>query len=199
MSNYLNYSNFNALKNEQHPIFRRTQESLDRERLNVVGPELIEKSKYNLYQENSLKPNTIRKQAFTGIFNPTLLNQVFMSQANQDLLQERIRYEVYQKSGSKFHIGKQDDIQLQIIMRSIYLQYGKNLPYNTKQQVKDLDDLVVQEAISKIMSEVEAYLYYLERASNLPVPLAHPENMNSAGRKVLPSVTSTFFSNGFSP
>lgn len=176
-----------------HPIYKRTNESLDRERQNLIGPELREKASYSLFQENTLKPNTFRQQAFTGTVSVNLLNQVFMSQANLDLLQERLRYEIYTLTNGEFNIGKQDVTQMQIIMRSVYYQYGKNHPYNIKQQVSDLNDLVIQEAKSRVMSEVQGYLSYLQRASNQPVPLSNPENMSSAGRKILPSVTSTFF------
>ena len=184
------------LKNAKHPLFYRTRDSLEKERRyrGLLNPPKIEATSYHLFQENKLRPNTVRLQAFSGIHEATPLNQAFLSQENLDYLQDRIRFEVYKRSNHKHVIGRQSDIDLQIIMRSVYFQYAKNQSNNIKQQVKELNELVIQEAVPKIMSQIEQYQYYLVDASSLPMPLAHPENMNSAGRKQLPSVTRTFFS-----
>jgi hypothetical protein len=78
-------------------------------------------------------------------------------------------------------------------MRSIYFQYGKNLPYNIKEQVVDLNNLVVQDCVPKILSQVQQHVHYLFDASTQPIPLSLPTSMSSTGRKQLPSVTTTFF------
>ena len=78
-------------------------------------------------------------------------------------------------------------------MRSIYFQYAKNIPYNIKEQIIELNDLVIQDCVPNIMSQVEQHVYYLFDASTHPVPLSLPENVSSSGRKQLSSITSTFF------
>lgn len=179
-------------KNSRHPVFFRTQESLEKERRynSLLNPPVLEAQEYELYQDNKLKPNTVRLQAFAGIHEATELNQTFMSQQNLDLLQDRLRYEVYKQSNGEFVIDRQDDTNLQIIMRSIYLQYSKNRPDKMREQIQELNDLVIQDAVPKILSQIVGYKSYLVRASSgNPVPLSHPENLNSAGRKQLPSVT----------
>jgi hypothetical protein len=182
-------------KNSRHPVFFRTRDSLERERRynSLLNPPVLEAQEYELYQDNPMKQNNVRLQAFSGIHEATELNQTFMSQQNLDLLQDRIRYEVYNRSNGEFVIDRQDDLNLQIIMRSIYLQYATNRPGHIKEQIQELNDLVVQDAVPKILSQIVGYRYYLVDASRNPVPLAHPENLNSAGRKQLPSVTKTFF------
>lgn len=180
------------MHNAKHPIFYRTRGSLEKERRynGLLNPPKVDSSPYNLYQENSLRPNTVRLQAFSGIHEATPLNQAFLSQENLDYLQDRIRYEVYKRSNKKYQIGRQSDIDLQIIMRSIYLQYAKNQKNNIKQQVNELNELVIQEATPKIMSQVQQYHSYLNRASGADyMPLAHPESMSAKGRKQLVSVT----------
>ncbi len=178
------------------PLYRklnRSRESLERDRRNRVG-HLRETKDYNLFEEDSLRPNTVRKQAFRGIFTETLLNQVFMSQENMDLIQDMIRLGVYKRSNKEFIIGKQSEIELQIIMRSIFLQYAKNRPNDIKGQIKELNNLVIQDSVPDVLSQIVAYKHYLHDASNTYQPNALPENMSSAGRKILPSVTRTFFS-----
>lgn len=177
----------------QHKKFRRTRQSIEVERMNTVGDK-DDGRPYQLYEENSLKPTTIRKQAF-GHQNVecNLLNQVYMSPENIENVQQTIRYNVWIQSNKQHVIGKQSEIDLQIIMRSIYLQYGKNLPYNIKEQIRDLNDLVVQEATSKILSQIQQHLYYLFDASTQPMPLQTPISTNSKGLKQLNSVTNIFF------
>ena len=175
-----------------NPKFLRTQQSIENERRNLIGS-IKDNSPYQLFQENSLKKDTFRKHATTGQLECNLLNQVFFSKENLDLVQEQIRYGVWMASNKKYAIGRQSDIDLQLIMRSIYYQYGKNLPYNIKEQIVELNNLVVQDCVPKILSQVEQHIGYLFDASTAPVPLSLPESMSSAGRKQLPSVTTTFF------
>ena len=40
-------------------------------------------------------------------------------------IQNQIRYKIYTISKGEHTIGEQSDVELKIIMRSIYLQYGK--------------------------------------------------------------------------
>jgi hypothetical protein len=198
--------NFNSSFNEQfnrdyvrqqqllaaNPKFLRSRQSLEAERANAVGID-FETTPYVLYAEDTLKPSTIRKQAF-GHQNAecNLLNQLFMSPENIENLQQRIRYEIYKASNKQHIIGRQDDRELSIIMRSIYLTYGKNLPTNVRGQIQELNDLVVQDAVPKILSGIEGDMRYLFDASTNPMPLAHPEFMSNKGQKILPSVTSVF-------
>lgn len=177
---------------QSNPKFLRTRQSVEAERRNVIGA-ITDNAPYHMFEENGLKPTTFRKQATAGIIECNLLNQVFLSQENIDLLQDKIRYSVWRASDKKFVIDRQDQIELELIMRSIYLQYSKNLQYNIKEQVEELNDIVLQETIPKILSQVQAHVYYLFDASTQPVPLSHPQSMSSSGRKQLPSVTSTFF------
>ena len=175
-----------------NPKFLRTRQSLEAERQNPIGV-ITDMTPYPLYQENTLKPDQFRKHATQGQLECNLLNQVFFSQENVDLVQEQLRYRVWLASNKKHIITRQSDIELQLIMRSIYFQYAKNLPFHIKEQIEDLNELVITECISKVLSQIEQHIGYLFDASTQPIPLSLPESMSSTGRKQLPSVTSTFF------
>ena len=73
-----------------------------------------------------------------------------------------------------------------MIMRAMYLQYGKNNTFNLEGQLHELNDLVVKWSVPRIISEIEQYNYYLNDISHLPIPLEKPLNMSSAGTKSLP-------------
>lgn len=190
----VSHSNLNALK--QNPKFFRTKMSLDRERKNRSIRSNIDANSYELFQNQNDRNNkdSTRLRAFAGIHEANELNQTFMSPANMDLIQQQIRYEVYKRSNHRYLIDRQDNVNLQIIMRSIFLQYAKNNPCNIKQQIVELNRLVIKDAVPKILSTIVGYQGYLVDASRNPMPLSHPQSMNSAGRKTLPSVTRTFFS-----
>jgi uncharacterized protein YaaN involved in tellurite resistance len=53
-------------------------------------------------------------------------------------------------------------------------------------QVADLNQKVVNWSAPHILSAVDHYYYYLNDISHLPVPLAQPQHLSSAGTKSLP-------------
>lgn len=175
-----------------NPMFLRTQQSIEVERRDRVG-EVQDMSPYPLYQEDTLLPTTVRKQAVGGNqAECNLLNQLYFSPENIEHVQQRLRYEVYMATEKQTVIGRQDETELVIIMRSIYFTYGRNLPTNIKQQIQDLNDLVIQDCLPKILSELQTHVRYLYDASTNPMPLSHPTNMSNKGMKILPSVTSVY-------
>jgi hypothetical protein len=122
-----------------------------------------------------------------GNWDHTPLSDAFFTRKNVDVIQKEIRKEVYRMSGPKqYQIDDQDVDELKMIMRAMYLQYSKNNPFNIEGQMKELNDLVVKWSAPRIMSEIEQYNYYLNDISHMPVPLAQPMHMSSAGTKSLP-------------
>jgi hypothetical protein len=122
-----------------------------------------------------------------GKWLETKLSQTFFSPENMRTIQNSIRKEVYNRSGNKrWNIDDQSVDELQIVMRSIYLQYSKNQDYNIPGQINDLNDLIIEWCVPRILSEIGMYQYYLNDISKMPVPLAHPASQSSAGSKSLP-------------
>jgi hypothetical protein len=122
-----------------------------------------------------------------GNWEHTPLSDAFFTRKNVDTIQQEIRKEVYRSSGpKKYVIDNQDVDEIKMIMRAMYLQYGKNNRFNIEGQINELNQLVIKWSAPRIMSEIEQYNYYLNDISHLPVPLAQPMNMSSAGTKSLP-------------
>ena len=69
------------------------------------------------------------------------LNESFFSDENVEIIQNAIRYNVWLKT--KNIIGNQSTTQLNIIMRSIYLQYSENLLNNIKEQIIRLNNMFI--------------------------------------------------------
>jgi hypothetical protein len=122
-----------------------------------------------------------------GNWSQNTLSKSFFSPENISALQNTIRHGVFKSSGDKkWLIDEQSVDELQIVMRSIYLQYAKNLETNIPKQIQDLNILVIDWCVPHILSELSMYHYYLDDISHLPVPLSHPVTMTSAGTKSMP-------------
>ena len=82
----------------------------------------------------------------------TLIKQSI--QQNMQIIQNAIRYHFSTKG---HQIAEQDPTTLQIIMRSIYLQYSKNWSCKIKEQIKTLNEYVIAECIQSISTKNEGY------------------------------------------
>jgi hypothetical protein len=156
----------------------------------------LEKSKpiplFATHKGNKIVQNNFQQEMLYGIQETSQLNQLFFSRKNLDLIQDMIRYRVYMKSNKKYIIGKQSNTEIQIVMRSIYLQQSTNLPTNIKEQIMYLNNLVADWCVEKIIPEVEQHIGYIRDISYYPNPIDLPKNMSQKGSRTLRSVTSTF-------
>lgn len=142
--------------------------------------------------DDSPVENNFQYQSMIGIFEPTTLNTMFFSKDNLDIIQNMIRYGVWKKSDEKYVIDRQSDAEIQIIMRSIFLQHSPNLEDNVKQQIAYLNKMVTDWCVPKILAEVQQYVGYLNDIEKMPMPIDRPVNLSSKGTKISRSITSTF-------
>lgn len=119
-----------------------------------------------------------------GLFTDTQLSDSFFSQQNIRILQNGIRAGVYQKSNGQYTIGPQDCDSLKIVMRSVYLQNSVNQPNNITQQIIELNKIVLNYCIQQVYSEAQGYMKYLDDASTLVVPIAHPVMASNTDREL---------------
>jgi hypothetical protein len=119
-----------------------------------------------------------------GLWTDTHLSQTFFSQQNIQIIQNGIRAGVYHKSNGQYTIGPQDCDSLKIVMRSVYLQHAANQPNNITQQVVELNKIVLNYCIQQVYSEAQGYMKYLDDASTLVVPIAHPIMANNTDREL---------------
>jgi hypothetical protein len=121
--------------------------------------------------------------AIRGNMEANPLNQAYFSPANVQIIQNKIRRDVYVRSSGEFLIDPQSTDQLMIVMRAIYYQYGKNLPTRIPQQIDELNALVADWCVPKIISECSMHKTYLRDIQNLPVPLERPIMLTRTGSK----------------
>jgi hypothetical protein len=122
-----------------------------------------------------------------GNWEQTDLSKAFFTRRNLESIQKQIRDGVYRASGPKqYTIDDQDVDEIKTIMRAMYLTYAKNNPFQIDAQINELNRLVVEWAVPRIVSEIDQYAFYLKDISHLPIPMEKPLNVSSAGTKSLP-------------
>jgi hypothetical protein len=117
---------------------------------------------------------------------------LFFSDENMNRIQKQIKREVFRLSNGTFKIDEntnQDEQDLIITMRYIFIEYAKNLPTHIVKQVKILNRQLLDYIIPDIMTNIKQHYMYLKEISQPIRPLDQPLNVNNKGRRTLPSVT----------
>jgi len=138
---------------------------------------------YDLYKNSNSKQNT-SVDIISNIVVPNAVSRTFFSNDNVEHIQREIVNNVYNQSQKV--ISRQSYQELQIIMKSIYLQYSRNLPYDIEQQVFTLNKYVIDECVSIIIPNVIQYNKYITEITG-PIPI-NPRSINvsNKGDKSLP-------------
>jgi hypothetical protein len=118
-----------------------------------------------------------------GNFEETPLSATYFSQKNMAIIQNAVRYEVYERSGKKWIIDPQSIDELKIIMRAIFYENARHLSTNVAGQIEILNKKVIEWITPRIFMEIKQHFHYLNDISHLPVPLLHPISMSSAGTR----------------
>jgi len=135
--------------------------------------------KINIKNSEDANNMTSRNMANTNLSN------LFFSQTNIDALQQGLRNLVYERTNKTSIIGNQDETELKIIMRSIFLQYGKNQNGHIVEQVRELNGKVLTWAVPEIISNLKQHETYKKDISTLPMPLERAQLTTQKGTRVL--------------
>jgi hypothetical protein len=139
---------------------------------------------FEMYDKIPAHQCTTFRNPTEGLWDETILSKVYFSQQNIQLLQNGIRVGVFNKSNGQYVIGPQDCDVLKIIMRSVYLQNAANLPSNIKEQIEELNKMVLDYCIQQVYGEAQGYMKYINDVSTLAVPIAHPVMANNTDRQL---------------
>jgi hypothetical protein len=127
--------------------------------------------------EDTVIFNTEKQDSIKGILEDSDVNRIFFSKANIEALQQLIRYRVYQ-SNNEAIISIQSEEQLFIIMRSILLQYGNMVTPEPVEEVKRLNNILVNKITNKMNSEVAGYVGYIVDLEKNVELMPRPEYLN---------------------
>jgi len=148
---------------------------------------------FNLYQEN-VNNYEGSSRILKGIHTDSELSKIFFSKDNIKRIQKKIKKEINVRTNGKYILqADQNEDHLLIVMRSIYLQKGRNLQKNFIRQVKVLNTDVVEDVVPGMITNIKTYYGYIDDITKPLNPIPRPVNVNQAGTKTLPSITTTFF------
>jgi hypothetical protein len=116
------------------------------------------------------------------------LEQTFFSEDNVALINKQLILSVYKKTEKKFVICPQKEADLIIVMRYVFIEYSKNLPYDIKKQITELNCRVVSEILPIVMTNLDQKIGYYRDISTQPVGPPLPINTKNLER-TLPSIS----------
>jgi hypothetical protein len=157
-------------------------DQLNNGRINIKSPNTS--ALFKMYDKIPANQCVTFRNATEGLWNDTPLSYAFFSQQNIQIIQNGIRAGVYHRSNGQYVVGPQDCDSLKIIMRSVFLQYSANQPSNIPQQIQELNKIVLNYCVQQVYSEAQGYMKYIDDASTLVVPIAHPVQASNTDRQL---------------
>ena len=112
----------------------------------------------------------------------TPLNTLFFSEFNQNLLQRGIRQAFKNKTGIAIDRQNRDD--LYSIMRVVFINNSGDHYTAVNQQVRMMNERVIETAIGQIQTGVSQYMAYVQDIDTIATPLAQPMNTSTVGMKI---------------
>lgn len=122
------------------------------------------------------------------------VSDMFFSNNNVQHLKKIICRSIYQQSGGKYNPAPeaQSDGDLIQVMRGIYLDNAKHLPDGIREQVAELNYLVLLDMVPRALSNAQYQLSYIRDTTHRPLHMDRPLHVSSAGTRTNRSITSTF-------
>jgi hypothetical protein len=113
---------------------------------------------------------------------PTPLNTLYFSDFNQQLVQRAIRQMFRNETGISIDYQNKDD--LYSLMRVVFINHAQDHHKNIHIQVRSMNTMVIETAISQIRSGVSQYMGYIKDIDTLAVPPEPPSNTSTYGMKI---------------
>jgi hypothetical protein len=122
------------------------------------------------------------------------ISQIYFSPENMKRIQKMIRKEIYLRTKGKFILDEdQDDADLMVAMRAVYMEYCRFLPYQIIRQVKDLNRKTIEYVVPDMITELKKHYGYIQEINSPLKPIDRPVNVSNAGRKTLPAMSTVYF------
>lgn len=148
------------------------------------------------YFSDNINGNLLRKQLIKNELkisecNVGELEKTFFSKENINLINKHLILSVYSSTNKQFLICPQKEADLIIVMRYVFIEYSRNLPYDIDKQIKDLNYRVISEILPIVISNVDQQIGYLKDIETQPIGPPLPINTKKINR-TLPSTANYF-------
>jgi hypothetical protein len=195
----MNYQSFATFDNRP-PLYGREAEAFyDRGsgvpvmKENNMTVQDIYRTPFLFLQEHRKNYTNMASTALKGIQSESELSKLFFSDDNMKRIQRMIRKEVFKRTNGEFRLDiDQDETELFLAMRAVYMEHARFLMNQTVRQCKRLNEKVVSEICPGAITNIRQDYGYLKEINKPLSPIDRPLNMGTKGRKTLPAVTTTF-------
>lgn len=121
------------------------------------------------------------------------LSAIFYSPENTRRIQKMIKREVFVRTNGQYKLDEnQDDSDLLVAMRAVFMENARFLPFKIISQIKELNRKTVESVVPDMITAMKQTYGYLKDISEPIKPIARPVNVGHAGRKTLPALTTSF-------
>ncbi len=121
------------------------------------------------------------------------ISKIFYSKENMNRIQKLIKKKIFDKTNGQFRLDDdQDESDLLVAMRAVFLEHCRFLPFKLIHQVKELNRRTVEYCIPDMITEIKQRYAYIKEINEPIKPIPRPINVNNAGRRTLPALTSAW-------
>jgi len=153
----------------------------------------IYRTPFLFLQEHRKNYSNMASTALKGIQSESELSKLFFSDENFKRLQKKIKKEIFNRTNGQFRLeADQEQRDLFISMRAVYMEHARFLPGQIVRQVKRLNQKVVDDIVPGMITEIRQHYGYLKEINKPLTPIPRPQNMSNAGRRTLPSITTVW-------
>lgn len=115
-------------------------------------------------------------------FLPTPLSNAFFSDFNRETIHNNLISKIKDETG--YVIDRQNDADIQGLMRKVYVNMAGNEYDNVKNNVGTMNSKVIDEASQFVLTGVLQQIVYLQDISTNPIPMSIPANTSTYGNKL---------------
>lgn len=178
-----NINKLNLPKKNDEPVFEKYQEDKFRD---------SRENKDSLHNAKTI----LKGDYFKACDSNQMIDEVtkvFFSDDNVKRIQKLLKREVFHRTKGAFKLDEdQDNSDLLICMRVVLEDYGRFLPFKIIRQVKELNAKTVEYVIPDMITQIRQSYDYIKEINRPISPPVRPINVNSAGRRTLPPLTSAW-------
>lgn len=128
-----------------------------------------------------------------NVFYEDNVGKLFFSSKNIARLQKQLKDAIYEKSNHLYKLeDNQDDSDLIVAMRAVYMEQGQYLTDNIVHQVKVLNKKLIDYILPDMLSAIKQFYAYQKDINEPMKPIDRPMNVCNAGRRTIPSITTVW-------
>lgn len=150
-------------------------------------------NEYYMYQNDDGISGNLAETALKGHLSIPITDKVtqgFFSKENMKKIQKDIKKEIHKRTKGKFKVlVDQDEGELLIAMRGIFMDYSYFLPYNIEEQIETLNKTLINFIVPDMITQMKQEYGYRRDFEQPYRLIPRPINSSGGGRNTLPSIT----------